>query len=307
MNRVCCFSHYDAHGIIQDYVVYYLAELKKIADTIIFVSDSQINDEELSKIKPYADYINAEPHGEYDFGSYKRGFFYAKDNNLLENCDELIFANDSCYAPLYPFNEMFSKMSDKNLDFWGVTENYEGVRGVASPIKHVQSYFLVFKPQVFQSKCFSDFMAKIKKEKKDLIIANYELGLSALLVENNFKYDVFCELSKIKNTAYIKNYKELIKENKNPFLKRSILLYRYCDMKYPVFTKFFIEKYTEYNYELIKNDVKANKNNISYLKKLKFFWRSFRRSIISVHIIIKEVEITVFGKNYKIFQRKETV
>ncbi len=42
MNRVAVFAHYDKSNLIQDYVVYYLSELKKCAGKIIFVSDSDI-------------------------------------------------------------------------------------------------------------------------------------------------------------------------------------------------------------------------------------------------------------------------
>ena len=107
-NRVAIFAHFDKNNRIQDYVIYYLRELNKVIDKIIFVSDSNISVEELDKIQPYVKHAIVGRHGEYDFGSYKRGFIYAKTNNFLKNCYELIFCNDSCYGPLYPFEDVFN-------------------------------------------------------------------------------------------------------------------------------------------------------------------------------------------------------
>ena len=38
MHRAVVFAHYDKYNSIQEYVLYYLKELRKVADTIIFVS-----------------------------------------------------------------------------------------------------------------------------------------------------------------------------------------------------------------------------------------------------------------------------
>ena len=126
MKRTAVFAHYDKNNLIQDYVVYYLSELKKCAEKIIFVSDSDVLPEELKKM-----------------------------------------ANDSCYAPLFPFEEMFSAMSKKPLDFWGATSSDSGIKkedeNVYCRFNHIQSYFVVFKPAVFNSDIFNKFITSIKK------------------------------------------------------------------------------------------------------------------------------------------------
>ncbi len=103
---------------------------------------------------------------------------------LLDEAEELILANDSCYAPIYPFEQMFDKMSETNSDFWGITQNQFGIMKVnnkykSANISHLQSYFLVLKKEVFNSSCFINFMNGIQKEanKQDIII-KYEIGLT---------------------------------------------------------------------------------------------------------------------------------
>lgn len=103
MKRVAIFAHYSKNNTIENYIIYLIKELKTIADKIIFISDSNLEEFELEKIKNYINYYDCKKHGEYDFGSNKKGFLWAKNNNLLIDCEELIFINDSCYGPLYPF------------------------------------------------------------------------------------------------------------------------------------------------------------------------------------------------------------
>lgn len=84
MKRVAIFAHYSSDSKIEDHVIYYLQGLNQVTDYIIFVSDSDIKESELQKIKNITTKSIAKHHGEYDFGSYKRGFIYAIENNLLQ-------------------------------------------------------------------------------------------------------------------------------------------------------------------------------------------------------------------------------
>ena len=146
MNRTVVFAHYDKDSVIDDYVIYYLKALKEIAQNIVFVSCGSLSEYEKNKLNGIASKIIAEHHEEYDFGSYKRGFNYLKDNNILNEIDELILVNDSCFGPFYPFGEIFNDMDKKDCDFWGITKNNFGYRKVPNHFfvkrPHIQSYFI---------------------------------------------------------------------------------------------------------------------------------------------------------------------
>ncbi|HBJ77390.1 MAG TPA: hypothetical protein DDY68_06490 [Porphyromonadaceae bacterium] len=232
MKRCAIFAHYDKNGIVQEYVLYYLKELKKVAQKIVFVSDYNLSQEECSKIESITSYILAQRHGEYDFGSYKRGFFYALSNSLLENCDELILCNDSCYGPIYPFEEMFKEMDKRGYDFWGVTLNSSGIefkggKTIDVPnMPHIQSYFIVFKSQVFQSNVFANFLKNIHhEENKALIVIHYEIHFTELLEENGFHYGVYSTYSVNHPFAIcsLGMYKRIVKEDRCPLIKTSTL------------------------------------------------------------------------------------
>ena len=105
MKRLCVFAHWDRDNIIDEYVIFYLKALNSVCDYTIFVSDCDLDISETNKLNGIADYIIAQKHGEYDFGSYKRGFNLAKEKEL--EFEELLFVNDSCYGPFFPLEPIF--------------------------------------------------------------------------------------------------------------------------------------------------------------------------------------------------------
>lgn len=224
MKRLCIFAHWDRDNIIDDYVIYYLKALKEICKTIIFVSDCNLKKNETEKLQGIADFVLAQQHGEYDFGSYKRGFLLAKERGLI--FDELLFVNDSCYGPFYSLTPIFNKMSKKKCDFWGLTQNsYETiVTSKGSDIcykPHIQTYFILLREQTFD--IFEDFIKKIKKENsKEDVVINYEIGLTYFLQNAGFKSAVFFNKFKHVENYTLAKWDVLIKKYKFPFLKTSI-------------------------------------------------------------------------------------
>ena len=53
MKRIAIFAHYSKENIIEDDVIYLIKELKKVVDKIIFISDSNIDEKKINKIKDY--------------------------------------------------------------------------------------------------------------------------------------------------------------------------------------------------------------------------------------------------------------
>ena len=184
-SRIAVFAVFCSDGRISNRQIYYLKGLKKIAGRIILEADSPVFEEELSKIKDLVCHCEFKYHREYDFGSYKRGYEYALKTGMLEDAEELVFCNDSCYGPVYPFEECFGVMAERSCDFWGMTLNKKLK-------KHIQSYFYVFRPKVFKSKFFAEFMHKIKKQPGiDKVIKKYETVLTEYLEKNSFSSSSF--------------------------------------------------------------------------------------------------------------------
>lgn len=258
MNRAVIFAHYDKDSVIDDYVIFYLKELRKSVQKIIFVSCNNLCQEECEKLQNLADIVITETHNEYDFGSYKRGF-QALQAECLEKFDEIIFVNDSCYGPLYPVSEIFNTMEESPCDFWGITKNKYGINGKTP---HIQSYFIAFRKRVFTSSEFINFINNIKElPSKNRIIEDYEIGLSQMLYSNNFKDSVYIKAYHNTSNITIRKWKKLITTHKMPFLKCSIL--RLKNTNYTTSDKWEeVVKTTGYPIELIeKNLARTRENN----------------------------------------------
>lgn len=50
MNRIGIYAHYDIKNIVDDYVLFAISELKKVCNEVIFVSCSDLKEEELNKL-----------------------------------------------------------------------------------------------------------------------------------------------------------------------------------------------------------------------------------------------------------------
>lgn len=189
-HRVGLFASFNSSSKVDDTLIYYLMELKKTVDAIIFVADNPLLDGELDRIKPYIDYALYARHGEYDFGSYKRAYLLAEEVGLLNDTNELVFCNDSCLGPLKPLNDFFERFNGS--DFYGITLNKKGyILGDQSievgDCPHIQSYFFVLGAKIFKTDWFRNFITSVKHENnKIFIITRYEQGLSKLITDHGF-------------------------------------------------------------------------------------------------------------------------
>jgi lipopolysaccharide biosynthesis protein len=274
--RTAIFAHYDKDNVIDDYVIYYLNALKKVAQKIIFVSDCDLNSTETDKLQGIADSIIAQPHGEYDFGSYKRGFLFAQKSNWLIGTDILIFANDSCFGPFFPLENIFEKMASETCDFWGITQNnkfkiFKKLFWEPCEKSHIQSYFFVLKKEVFTSDVFLNFIKSIKKEKsRNEVILKYEIGLSEVLLENNFVMKSFINAHLDEFSPFLHKAQELILNHGMPLLKCSIPRGRYVGIQADLAA---IAKVSDYPIEMIEKHASRTRIShfflLSWLKKLK--------------------------------------
>lgn len=185
--RVAVFASYSGNGLLPPQVIPYLQGLKPLVSDIVVVCDNDLLPEEIQKLSGLAAHVITGRHGEYDFGSYKRGVAWLRETGRLDSADALVLCNDSCFGPVGSFEPMFATMEAKGLDFWGAVESHEFSY-------HLQSYFVVMNQNVFDSDAFCNFMGSIKKQPSvQQVIMNYELGLTKALRESGFSAGAMVE------------------------------------------------------------------------------------------------------------------
>ena len=217
-NRYAIFAGYNANQTISDYVITYLKGLNEVTDGVIYIADSELKEEEYSKIKDLVIHTEHKRHNEYDWGSYKRGFNWLKEHDYLEKAEELIFANDSCYAPMKSFKPMFETMKKrKELNFWGDLQNTVFTN-------HIQSYFIVLRKPIIRSKAFQQFINSVThQEYSSMYITEYEVKLTPMLENLGYKWDSYMPYDKLQHLELgDKNSYPLtiIKDFNHQFLKR---------------------------------------------------------------------------------------
>lgn len=178
MKRVAVFAHHDRDDLVDQYIWYYLEDLKRVSSSIVFVTTSNISAADMTRLKAVCNLVIVRQNIGYDFAGWKMGLGSIEN---LAAFDELILCNDSVYGPLYPLTDVFEVMSEKPCDFWGITENYEVEY-------HLQSYFLVFRRGVMISETFREFWSSIENHlTKWGVTTHYEVGLSRMLITQGFK------------------------------------------------------------------------------------------------------------------------
>ena len=209
--RLFLIAGYNTQARVDASLIYMLKQFKPFGD-IILVIDSNIPTSELNKISQYVLYSSATRHGEYDFGSYKRGYEYAKKNNLLSQYDYVYLVNDSVYGPILPMGPIFEKIENFKTEAFGL---------VCNPHKdhpHIQSWFIGMRQSVFLSEWFDTFITSVTLQKsKGAITRLYEQGFSKKLDERGIVWRCIYSVS---GRGIYNKIKKLYKQGM-PFIKKS--------------------------------------------------------------------------------------
>lgn len=174
VRRLFLFAFYDAQGIVGPSALYYLDVLRRLGD-VRLCSDSPLSDEEKAKFSDLQ-WVFADNHGEYDFGSYKRAF----EGAALEDYDYLYLVNDSVYGPICDLEPFLRRMEVGGNGAFGLAWHPSRKHG------HLQSWFIGLGPEVFRSPWFRDFLLSVRPAgSKEEICTLYEIGLTNLLKEHS--------------------------------------------------------------------------------------------------------------------------
>jgi glycosyltransferase involved in cell wall biosynthesis/lipopolysaccharide biosynthesis protein len=185
--RVAIFASYSVDGVLPPQVKPYLEGLRPLVERIVVVCDNDLAPDHRAHLSGLADHVITGRHGEYDFGSYKRGEAWARQAGWLDEADDLILCNDSCFGPVGSFAPMFERMDARHLDFWGATDSREFHL-------HLQSFFVVLNWHVFQSPTFRNFIQGVTKQPNvQQVIMKYQVGLTKTLAGAGYSWGAMVE------------------------------------------------------------------------------------------------------------------
>ncbi len=270
VKRLAVFFFFDEKGIVDDYIIYLLNDLKQNIDELLFVSNGKLCEEGRAKVIKLTNNILERENKGFDVWAYKEGIeYYGWDK--LANYDEIILLNYTIFGPLFPFKMMFDEMNKRDLDFWGITKHHKvdfdafGTCKYGYIPEHIQSSFLVIRNHLLTSNDYQSFwnnMPMINSYADS--VGLYEAIFTKDFMEMGYKGDVFVNTDDLREfTRYplmMMSY-ELVKNRKCPVIKRKSFSQSYYDMLSETVGESTMELY-EYIRENFDYDVNLIWDNI---------------------------------------------
>jgi len=266
MNRIAFYLFYDDDGIVDDYVINKLNELKKSVATIFVVSNSSLNKINRRKLETVADIVYCRENIGFDVWGYKEAMeVYGEDR--LNSYDEVILMNYTFYGPIYPFEEMFEWSENAEVDFWGISDHKamtpNPFTGQGTLPRHIQSHFIAIRKSMFQREEFKVYWKKMPMINTYVdSVLQHESRFTDYFESKGFNYSVYCN-----SDDYASNYPTFVEvkdtlKNRCPVLKRRLFFHdplfldAHCiDLKEALD---YIEGSSEYDLNLIwKNIVRS--------------------------------------------------
>jgi len=282
-NRCGIFLFYDPEGKVDQYVLDMLDDLRKSISYMLVVCNGKPLDESVEKLKKHSDEVLIRSNTGFDVGGYREGLFHVGFNKLSEY-DEVVLFNYTFYCGWYSFTEMFEKMSEKDLDFWGITKHHKIDYDPYNKIKygympeHIQSHFIVVRNSLVSSDDYKNFMISMKNPESYVeSICDYETIFTKNFEDLGYKWDVYVNTDRYEKYAYcpIMFYpKELVEEDRCPILKRRSFFTDYKDFLIntsgEVSSKVYeyLETNTDYNMDLIWDNLLRLENIYSVYKAM---------------------------------------
>lgn len=217
--RVCIFSYFDEDGKVGLDTIWLVKKLKEISMYLIFVSNGPVDCVTINKI---VDSVMIRGNTGLDGGAYKA--VMKKYDNIINKYDELILCNSTFFGPFVSFQSILDDMENKKCDFYGL------VPWRTDGDDYIQSYFMIFKDNVFKSKEFKMFFDKYINEQTisySEICFYFERELQYFLKRKGFKSNTY--ISNHMPSPYEYPYELLL--NGLPIIKKKCFNndYNYCN------------------------------------------------------------------------------
>jgi lipopolysaccharide biosynthesis protein len=225
---VCLYSSYVAGDGLPFYVRYYLKELTKHFDRLIYITNERVlNDDAMSFLAEHNIELLLVKNEGYDFGMWYKAMLKLEEEQkapLDHAFDAVALINDSCIL-FTDLNKEFEKIRNSDAGYVGmiISDRYA---------THLQSFFLVIKGHAI--KVLTDYFHGngLVQDYRE-VIQRYEIGLTQEMIRNGVKIE---SLYNVSNRAYPKNpsfalVRELIGEG-IPLIKKKIVFRNYRGLEY---------------------------------------------------------------------------
>lgn len=320
MKRLAIYFFFDKDGKGREYNFYYVKELKKISNYVLIVVNGSLNEYSKHRFNELANDVLIRENTGFDVWAYKEALEHLGWENIYK-FDEIILSNFTCYGPIYPFSEMFSKMEQRTCDFWGAAKhpeqkNYLLPDNVGWIHEHIMSYFIVVRKNMMCHASFKEYWDNLPEIKtKTESTAFHETVFTRHFEKLGFISDSFVDLNKYRdrcNNGSIFYADEFLIEDRCPLVKRRAFFFPhydnildYSDGHQAWELMSFIQKKTDYDVNMIWDDILETQEISDVIRNMQMYYtvdeicyKSEHRSLIILHINQK-YQINIINKYIK--------
>ncbi|MEG1719064.1 MAG: rhamnan synthesis F family protein [Clostridia bacterium] len=237
-NRLLIFLFYDEEGIVDDYIPYMLSDMQKNIKDMCIVCNGNLDSNGRKKFEKFTNHIIVRENKGFDVWGYKEAILSIGWDKLSEY-DELVLMNYTMMGPIFPFSEMFENMSNKDIDFWGLTKFHEvsfdpwGLMESGHIREHIQSHFIAVRNDMLKSDAFKDYWENMRMiNSYEESISFHESYFTYHFFEKGFKWEVYVDTDDLKDYSVhpvVFAINKLIKEKRCPIFKRRNFMNSYSD------------------------------------------------------------------------------
>lgn len=282
-NRLLIYFFFDRDGIVDDYIVYMLEEMKKYVKDIVVVSNGNISEQGKERFAAFTDCIIERENEGFDVGAYKETL-QTVGWEKLANYDEVIMMNYTIMGPVYPLQEMFDTMDEKDLDFWGPTMSHYvdtdpwGTTMYGYIPDHIQSHFIVVRRSMIFQKDFRQYWEEMPLiETYQQSVGRHESYFTKYFADKGNKWAVYADSEEYRDMTtqpILMMATEMIAEKKCPFFKRRSFMHDYTIVlnesvgQSAVRLYKYLDQYTSYDTNLIWDNILRVENQADIKKNL---------------------------------------
>ena len=266
--RACIYFIYDKDGIIDEYIIRQLIDLRNNVEFIHCVINGKLTSAGQTALAEVADEVYIRENRANDIGAYCAAIKHLGWEKLSAY-DELVVMNCTCFGPVYPFKEVFGWANRQDVDFWGLTEDTKtdwlGTKNYLHYNKnkqHYQSYFLVFRRPLLGSKLLMDFFDEIPQDVSYIQSGCfYEYAFPGYFEERGYQGAVYCNLQDDNLYPLLHNPVRLLKEFRMPLFKKRSFFHHFTDVQHynageaTARLIHFLEEETDYDMNLVWDSV----------------------------------------------------
>ena len=191
--RALVYVIFESENRLQEYKLRFLQALSPLMDDVIVVVNGQLHVEDINTLEPYGQVLIRDNKG-YDTAAFRVGIF-ALGKDKLKDYDQLFLVNDTNIGPMRDLSQVCQEMTDKHLDFWGISfgEEQEDVTK-ENPYgyipKHLQSYFLVIEKLMLNDDAFYEYWTHLTDtDSRDKAIGRHETRFTKYFSDLGYRFD----------------------------------------------------------------------------------------------------------------------